>query len=151
MNALLFAITGRIKEGEPKPITDAWQEEGDERYLSWQELREMVESGIFEIHSHTHTHDFSWIQAPSEEARRMVQQDIATSVQTLRDRGYAHELHLAWPWRYFRKDWDLLKIKVSIFRDFKQLDAAAGRSPALHQKIQRLRCYLCPCANGSGS
>lgn len=105
MNALLFVITGRIKECEPKPIDDGWRAEGDERYLSWQELKEMVGSGIFEIHSHTHTHDFSWIQAPFEEARRTVQWDIATSIQTLRDRGYAHELHLAWPWGYFRKDW----------------------------------------------
>ena len=105
MNALLFVITGKVKDEQTRQPTDTWLEEGDERYLSWEEIRSMVDSGIFELHSHTHSHDPSWINSSSANIRQIVQQDIATSVQTLRDQGYKHEIHLAWPWGYFRQEW----------------------------------------------
>jgi peptidoglycan/xylan/chitin deacetylase (PgdA/CDA1 family) len=105
MNALIFVITGSIKECKERPIRGGWLEEGDERFLSWREISAMVDSGIFEVHSHTHSHNSSWLHNPSEETRLLVHQDIATSVQTLRDRGYTNETHLAWPWGYFRKKW----------------------------------------------
>lgn len=106
MNALLFIITGKIKQSQPGPVTSTWLEEGDERYLSWQEVRDLSDSGTFDIHSHSHTHDSSWRQqTPGENIREVVRQDIATSVRTLREQGYLHDLHLAWPWGYFRNEW----------------------------------------------
>lgn len=117
MNALLFVITGKVKDEQTRPPSDTWLEEGDERYLSREEMKSMAESGIFELHSHTHSHDSSWINSSSPNIRQVVQQDIATSVQTLRDRGYRHEIHLAWPWGYFRQEWlndlSMLGIKFS--------------------------------------
>ncbi|SEL55963.1 polysaccharide deacetylase family protein [Nitrosovibrio tenuis] len=105
MNAILFVVTGKIKDEQTGQPTDTWLEEGDERYLSWDEIKSMVDSGIFELHSHTHSHDSSWINSSSANIRQVVQQDIAISVQTLRDQGYTHEIHLAWPWGYFRQEW----------------------------------------------
>jgi peptidoglycan/xylan/chitin deacetylase (PgdA/CDA1 family) len=105
MNALLFVITGNIKDEQTKKPTDTWLEEGDERYLSWEEIKSMTDSGLFEVHSHTHSHDPSWVNNSSANIRQVVRQDVSRSVQILRDRGYKHEIHLAWPWGYFRQEW----------------------------------------------
>lgn len=44
MKALLFVITGQVKDEQTRQPTDTWFEEGDERYLSWEEIRSMVEA-----------------------------------------------------------------------------------------------------------
>jgi len=117
MKAILFVITGKVKDENTKPPSDDWLEEGDERFLSWEEIKSMTDSGIFEIHSHTHSHDPSWITSSSANIRQTVSTDIATSLQTLKDRGYKHEIHIAWPWGYFRQEWlddlSLLGIRFS--------------------------------------
>lgn len=105
MNAILFVITGRVLDENPRPPSVGWIEEGGDCYLSWEEIKSMTDSGIFEVHSHTHSHDYSWINNSSTNMRQIVHEDIATSLQTLRNRGYKHEIHLAWPWGYFRQEW----------------------------------------------
>jgi len=105
MNAILFVITGKVKDEQTGQPTDTWLEEGDERYLSWAEIASMVDSGTFELHSHTHSHDRSWVNNSSADIRQIVRQDVTKSIQTLRDQGYKHGIHLAWPWGYFRQEW----------------------------------------------
>jgi peptidoglycan/xylan/chitin deacetylase (PgdA/CDA1 family) len=105
MTALLFLITDTLEEQKKRAI-GTWMEDGPERYLSWEEVDLMVASGVFEVHTHTHTHTRFWVGEQSAAATKLaVCQDIAASIKTLRDRGYQHELQLAWPWGYFRQDW----------------------------------------------
>lgn len=117
MRAMLFVITGKIDERKKRAI-GGWREEEDERYLSWEEIDWMIDSGIFEIHSHTHSHIRPWrTERCGAETKQAILQDIASSIKTLRDRGHAHELHLAWPWGYFRQDWldDVLAMGINCF------------------------------------
>jgi peptidoglycan/xylan/chitin deacetylase (PgdA/CDA1 family) len=105
MTALLFVITSKVLPQKHRQIGQ-WQEVDDERYLSWDEIDGMVNSGVFEVHSHTHSHARCWVDEVSAEiTRSVVKEDIATSLEILRQRGYQHELQLAWPWGYFRKEW----------------------------------------------
>lgn len=65
----------------------------------------MVESGVFEVHSHTHTHTKFWRnQISAFDTSQSICRDVATSLQILRNR-YKHDIQLAWPWGYFRKEW----------------------------------------------
>ena len=78
MNAILFVITGKVKDEQTGQPTDTWLEEGDERYLSWAEIASMVDSGTFELHSHTHSHDRSWVNNSSADIRQIVRQDVTS-------------------------------------------------------------------------
>ena len=105
MRALLFVVTSKVKNA-PEPLSGDWREEGDDCFLSWEEIHSMSDSGLFEIHTHTHSHRRFWLDAQSaSETRRMVYQDVATSIDVLRGQGFVHPLQLAWPWGYFKDDW----------------------------------------------
>ena len=105
MCALLFVVTSKIKEVSNSLSAD-WSEIDDERYLSWDEIHSMSESGLFEIHTHTHSHKRYWQDSQSSlDVKKNIIDDIATSIDELKKHGYTHPMHLAWPWGYFRHDW----------------------------------------------
>lgn len=102
--ASLFVITSKVQDKQPRSV-GGWNEQDDDRYLSWEEVDAMVESGVFEVHSHTHTHAKFWLSEPSEaETADAIFKDVATSLRILRSR-YSNDIQLAWPWGYFRKAW----------------------------------------------
>lgn len=113
--ASVFVITGKIQD-QPARSIGRWNQPGEECYLSWQEIDAMVESGVFEVHSHTHTHTRFWEGEKSEyDTLQAIGQDVATSLQILRNR-YSHDIQLAWPWGYFRKEWlgEITKMGVKV-------------------------------------
>lgn len=113
--ALVFVITEKIQAQQPRSI-GKWDEMGDQVFLSWQEIDAMVESGVFEVHSHTHTHTKLWGNEISTfDTCQSICRDVATSLQILRSR-YQHDIQLAWPWGYFRKEWlsEISKMGVKI-------------------------------------
>lgn len=101
MRALLFVVTSKIRD-VPHPLIGDWTETGDDRFLSWEEIRAMSDSGLFEIHSHTHSHRQFWL---GSDVKKEVTDDIAASIEALRDHGFVHSMQLAWPWGYFRPEW----------------------------------------------
>jgi hypothetical protein len=118
MTALLFVITGKIKERVERSI-GGWNEEGDDRYLSWAEIDLMVNRGVFEIHTHTHTHTHTpfWMgEHSAAETRLAIHEDVSLSIQALLGQGYEHEIQIAWPWAYFRPEWlaDMTTLGINI-------------------------------------
>ncbi len=102
--ASLFVITSKV-QGKQSRSVGGWNEQDDDRYLSWEEVDAMVESGVFEVHSHTHSHTKFWLNETSEaETADAILKDVATSLRILQSR-YSNDIHLAWPWGYFRKAW----------------------------------------------
>ena len=102
--ASLFVVTTKILDKQSRAI-GSWSEQGDDQFLSWEEVDAMVESGVFDVHSHTHTHTRFWLNEISEtETARAIYNDVFKSLQILQGR-YSHDIQLAWPWGYFRKEW----------------------------------------------
>jgi hypothetical protein len=102
--ASLFVVTNKIQDKQSRSI-GRWNEQDDDRYLSWEEVDAMVESGVFDVHSHTHTHTKFWLNESSEtETIDAICNDVSKSIKILKGR-YSHDIQLAWPWGYFRKEW----------------------------------------------
>ena len=105
MNAITFLITGKVGEGEPRHDVLASATE-IEPYLRWSEIGEMVSSGVFEAHCHSHRH-VKWhiTYAHPAEHLRAVEEDITISRQKFKEFiGGIGPRHLAWPWGFSTPD-----------------------------------------------
>jgi peptidoglycan/xylan/chitin deacetylase (PgdA/CDA1 family) len=99
LHALAFVITQRVGDGPPRRGANE-AAPGAEAYLRWAELEEMVASGVFEAHSHSHAH-VRWHQLYPDKAERLrvLEADLTTSRRLLTERlGGTGPSHLAWPW-----------------------------------------------------
>lgn len=123
MTAMLFAITGLIGEGAPRPHSDQsgalplcpahrqakeqmFGEDRDKVMLRWSEVHQMLHCKTFEVHSHTHTHtrwDLS-CDSPEEKIER-INEDLYASRRTLLEQVGAVSSHLCWPQGYFDADY----------------------------------------------
>lgn len=67
--------------------------QGQPRRCSWENLREMEESGVWEVQSHGNTHrNFTQL----DDAKLM--EEMQQSLQTLRDHGFSQEAYIAYPY-----------------------------------------------------
>lgn len=113
MHAVAFVITQTVGDGPPRrsAIEPATEEDA---YLRWAEIEEMIASGVFEAHSHSHAH-VRWraLHADNVEYLRMLEADLATSRRLLAERlGGAGLNHLAWPWGESTEDGRALARRV---------------------------------------
>lgn len=99
MHAVSFVITQRVGDGPPRRGLNEPALE-TEPYVRWAEIEEMVASGVFEMHSHSHVHVPWHEQYPDKAERlRVLEADLATSRELLTERlGGTGLSHLAWPW-----------------------------------------------------
>lgn len=114
--AVIFATTGRLGEGAPRPtLADGApspdtrrQERAREGFLTWAELKVMTSSGVFETGSHTHTHrnfvkrseygDLAW--------------ELGESARLITERIGVKPVALGWPWGHHSKSWEPLVKKA---------------------------------------
>jgi peptidoglycan/xylan/chitin deacetylase (PgdA/CDA1 family) len=100
--AMVFATTGRMGDFAPRPtLADGAQspvtvqgERGEQGFLSWQELKMMADSGVFEIGSHTETHNnfdknAKWPDMAGE---------LERSAKTIEEKTGVKPVAVAWPW-----------------------------------------------------
>lgn len=101
--AQVFVVTGRVGRGAPR--TAAVDTHADERgaagFLTWEELREMTASGVFEAGSHTRTHRDFKREAPYAD----VEEELAGSRRALESELGSWSGLLAWPWGDFENSW----------------------------------------------
>lgn len=93
-----FVITGRVR-CRSTPAADAGEFDG---HLSLPEIRAIHESGVLEVHSHTHRHE-DWLgrTPPSGDNFDHLREDLVQSREFLSDSlrlPLTHFRHLAWPW-----------------------------------------------------
>lgn len=124
LNAMLFAVTGLIGNGPVRPhsgqvgvqVPDCpphklakeimFSENPDPVMLRWDEIREMVSEGTFEIHSHTSTHKrWDLLSDASINKNSSFRHDLSTSRNTLVEQLGGVSDHFCWPQGYFDDDY----------------------------------------------
>lgn len=106
MKALLFVATSFIESSDmkregfvPLPHDEAWKLASSERrsevMCTWNELRDMEESGVFDIQSHGHSHNIP--QFINERKHSDIKEDLSVSKRMLEEMLSKDIRHLAWP------------------------------------------------------
>jgi len=113
MKAILFVATSFIEDGHvrredfrPLPHKEAWRlaltERRYEVMCTWSELREMQESGVFDIQSHSHSHETPvYIK---EKRYQELRDDLLKSKRLIEQRLSKDVLHLGWPKGYYDEE-----------------------------------------------
>jgi peptidoglycan/xylan/chitin deacetylase (PgdA/CDA1 family) len=112
MRAVVFVVTARadaapsgvrrtLEDGALPPDTRT-DERGPAGFLSWEELKLMASSGVFEIGSHTHTHKEFQRERPSADLSR----ELSESRRLIEERAGEWKGAVAWPWGDFEPSWE---------------------------------------------
>lgn len=99
MHASVFVITEKVCDGPARHGGNGAEPEADD-YVRWTEIKEMVGSGVFDVHSHSHAHA-RWHELYPDKAERLrvLEADLTTSRKLLAEHlGGTGFRHLAWPW-----------------------------------------------------
>ena len=118
LRATLFVVTGWLGDGDIRPVfgqadipeilshgkSKVAVREGrfDEAFLRWSEVNRMREEGVFDFHSHTHSH-VRWDKKEIDASKRvdLLATDLEQSQATLMTRLGIRSKHLCWPQGYF--------------------------------------------------
>ncbi|TEA78386.1 polysaccharide deacetylase family protein [Allopusillimonas ginsengisoli] len=119
-NAALFLVTSWIGEGPKRqhlgqgvlPETPMHHEctrriaagRIDDVMLRWSEVEHMRNDGVFEFHSHSHTHK-RWDKISPENRLVHVARELDLSRQTLQEKLGEVSDHFCWPEGYFEQDY----------------------------------------------
>ncbi|AOU97054.1 hypothetical protein BI364_02680 [Acidihalobacter yilgarnensis] len=126
LHAIIFAVTGWIGDGSPRPYAGGLDDlpdcpdhrtckrlieadEADRAMLRWSEIEMMSADGTVEFHSHSHGH-VRWDQLYPDPAVRLaaLREDLERSRATLTARLGGTDRHLCWPWGYFEPEYQSL-------------------------------------------
>jgi peptidoglycan/xylan/chitin deacetylase (PgdA/CDA1 family) len=113
MKAILFVATSfiedvEIKRDDFKPLfhKEAWKlaltERRHEVMCTWRELKEMQGNGVFDIQSHSHSHETpAYIK---EKKYSELKDDLLMSKKRIEERLSKNVLHLGWPKGYYDEE-----------------------------------------------
>ncbi len=143
MKAILFVATSFIEDVEvnrdefrPLPHKEAWEmaftERRHEVMCTWAELREMEEEGVFDIQSHSHTHETPvYIK---ERRYRELREDLLRGKRDIEERLSKRVLHLGWPKGYYDEE----GIRIATELGFKAL-YTTERGPNIRGTLREVR------------
>lgn len=119
LHAVLFIVTGWIGNGPARAhagmqaatpdcpdhrgcMTEIAADRKDKVMLRWSEIEIMKQAGVFEFHSHTHSH-VRWDKEYADANQRIaaVSADLLRSRATLTRHLGSYRPHLCWPWGYY--------------------------------------------------
>ena len=110
---------------------------GDATYLSWQRARALADEGLYEFHSHTHTHE-KWPLTAAEAPTLAA--EITTARATLGQRLERPENefgHLAWPYGRACAPWEAEAANVGVTTQYVVQRGAVTREDVT-QRLPRL-------------
>ncbi len=155
LRATIFVVTGWAHDGPARPFAGGNQSlpptpdhkackaainagRGDEVMMRWSEMARAEKEGVFNIHSHTHSH-IRWDEKfPDATVRHgELAADLAASRKTLREKLGKESLHLCWPWGHLEEGYEELGKKAGFVAQYtvERGINLAGSDPA---KIKRL-------------
>jgi peptidoglycan/xylan/chitin deacetylase (PgdA/CDA1 family) len=122
MKAVIFVITSLIPEKGRRQRSDEGKVAGlpkhkecermieagsaSEVMVSWEEIREMTETGLIEIQSHTHTHRrFDKLYADRMERNSFLKQDLQISKNIIEENSGRLCNAICWPWGKYNSDY----------------------------------------------
>ncbi len=120
--ATAFLITGRNPTTATEGVAGDADPGASAEYLAWDRARELADEGLFEFHSHTHSHD-RWPLEPDQAS--VLADEVTLARRTLgrhlgRDESSFDQL--AWPWGRACQAWE---------------DAAIESGATTHYVVQR--------------
>ncbi|HAJ2336981.1 polysaccharide deacetylase family protein [Escherichia coli] len=116
LKAHIFLITGLVGNGPVRKNTGTHfshkecihliqQKRAEEVILSWNEVREMRDSGLIEFHLHTHFHT-RWDRiAPLNGPENLLKADILNGREMMKYMLGSCSQHLCWPEGYYTKEY----------------------------------------------
>ena len=114
LKAIVFPTTSRLRETREGPnptLADGaisprtiQTERIPEGFLSWEELKAMTDSGVFEAGSHTHTHRNFVKRSVYGDLER----ELDTSSRLIAEHTGVKPFSIAWPWGQHEKGWESL-------------------------------------------
>ncbi len=125
-SATAFLITSRCQPASS---------DGDE-YLSWASARSLASEGVFDFHSHTHSHQ----QWSFDSDPQVVLDDIEISLATMADelgRSRQELTHLAWPFGRATQEWEEAATAAGLSTQYIVQRGAVSR-PGRQQRLPRL-------------
>jgi len=145
MKALLFVTTSIIKDVDmprtnyiPLPHREAWQMASTERcaevMCTWRELKEMEESGTFDVQAHGMTHNTPSLIKDGKYDE--LKEDLLAGKKTLEEKLSKEIHHLAWPKGVYDKQGIELALNMG-FRALYTTERGANTQDNLTQ-IRRL-------------
>jgi peptidoglycan/xylan/chitin deacetylase (PgdA/CDA1 family) len=122
MKAVIFVITSLIPEKGRRQRSDEGEVAGfpkhtecermiesgsaSEVMISWEEIREMTETGLIEIQSHTHTHRrYDKLYTDPEERREVLMKELKTSKEIIEEKLDIPCNAICWPWGKYNSDY----------------------------------------------
>lgn len=122
MKAVIFVITSRLHEKGRRKRSDEGNVKGlpshkdcqqlieagseTEVMLSWEECREMEDSGLIDIQSHTHTHRrWDKLYPHPEERRAVLNEELTTSKEIIESKLKKPCNALCWPWGKYNEEY----------------------------------------------
>jgi len=122
MKAVIFVITSLIPEKGRRQRSDEGEVAGlpkhtecermieagsaSEVMVSWEEIREMTETGLIEIQSHTHTHRrYDKLYTDPEERREVLMKELKTSKEIIEEKLDIPCNAICWPWGKYNSDY----------------------------------------------
>jgi len=91
LKAIFFVVTGRPEAGEPG-------------FMSWQQMRELIASGLIDVQSHTHRHRKDNLELLRAGRRREIEDDLVRSRDVIERRLGGSCRYLAWPQGHFNEE-----------------------------------------------
>jgi peptidoglycan/xylan/chitin deacetylase (PgdA/CDA1 family) len=122
MKAVIFVVTSLIHEKGRRMRSDEGPVNGlplhkecqqmvesgsaQEVMLSWEEIREMEETGLIDIQSHTHTHQrWDQLYADHKEKMTVLGEQLKVSKDIIEKKLKKQCLALCWPWGQYNKEY----------------------------------------------
>jgi len=122
MKAIIFVVTSLIQEKGKRMRSDEGIVKGlpahkecqimvDSGYaqdvmLSWEEIREMENTGLIDIQSHTHTHQrWDKVYPDNKERMNMIREELKTSKEIIEKKLKKHCNALCWPWGKYNNEY----------------------------------------------
>lgn len=148
MKAVIFTVTGWMGDGPVRGGTQETPEhheckrriaagDADSVILRWSEAEELQARGVFDFHSHTHTHQ-RWDKHIVDLAERNValSEDLLSSKKSLEQRLGVVSRHLCWPQGYYDEQY-LLTAKALGFEFFYTTEVRMNRPFSAVDRIGR--------------
>lgn len=172
LQAVLFIVSGWIGDGSARQTAACPDHseckrrialgETDSVVLRWSEVEQMRDTGIFEFHSHTHSHS-RWDKTLADGDARFsaLQEDLQRSRIVIKERLGIVDRHLCWPQGYFQPEYvdianrlgfdHLYTTQPTINRcggDAREIGRVVVKEQCEDWLLRRLRVYASPWLGG---
>lgn len=148
LKAVVFIITSLISQSKKRSINDfiipdhsgclekIKTDRSDEVMLSWEEIKEMENSGLIDIQSHSHTHKrWDKIFSDNIELKEHLYKDLKTSKDLIEEKLNKNCIALCWPWGIYNENY----INIAKNLGFKLCFTTEKGTNSIHSDMYKIK------------